>query len=190
MTRSIIFCPHPRLIPTILSLLLPHLTHCPSHPIPATLSRPHLQPRWSQYGILHTVFVVKCFCDMVKILRLYGSDTVTKIYKCYAVMERFNYSQIKIYDCFSTAVLLTQTCGITVSFKCTSSITIETSHRASASTHDISCLVLRYHSNENRALIANPPNTAQLEGTPYHSPKLHPGLKIYPIDMGEYTKHH
>jgi len=25
------------------------------------------------------------------------------------------------------------------------------------------------HSNETRALIANPPNSAQLEGTPYHS---------------------
>jgi len=23
-------------------------------------------------------------------------------------------------------------------------------------------------------MIANPPNSAQLEGTPYHSPKLHP----------------
>jgi len=28
---------------------------------------------------------------------------------------------------------------------------------------------------ETRAPIANPPNIAQLEGTPYHSPKLHPG---------------
>jgi len=55
---------------------------------------------------------------------------------------------------------------------------------------DILRSALCCHSNETRALIANPPNTAQLEGTPYHSPKLHPGLKIYPIDMGEYTKHH
>jgi len=31
------------------------------------------------------------------------------------------------------------------------------------------------HSNETRAPIANPANSAQLEGTPYHSPKLHPG---------------
>jgi len=31
------------------------------------------------------------------------------------------------------------------------------------------------HSNETRALISNPPNSAQLRGTPYHSPKLHPG---------------
>jgi len=29
--------------------------------------------------------------------------------------------------------------------------------------------------NETRAPIANSPNIAQLEGTPYHSPKLHPG---------------
>jgi len=28
--------------------------------------------------------------------------------------------------------------------------------------------------NENRALFANPPNSAQLEGIPYHSPKLRP----------------
>jgi len=34
---------------------------------------------------------------------------------------------------------------------------------------DISHLVPCCHSNENRALIANPPNSAQLEGTPYHS---------------------
>jgi len=26
------------------------------------------------------------------------------------------------------------------------------------------------HSNETRAPIANPPNTTELEGTPYHSP--------------------
>ena len=31
------------------------------------------------------------------------------------------------------------------------------------------------HSNETYAPTANPPNSAQLEGTPYHSPKLHPG---------------
>jgi len=35
---------------------------------------------------------------------------------------------------------------------------------------DISCSVLRCHSNRTRAAIANPPNSAQLEGTPYHSP--------------------
>jgi len=32
-----------------------------------------------------------------------------------------------------------------------------------------------WHSNETRAPIANPPDRAQLEGTPYYSPKLHPG---------------
>jgi len=40
---------------------------------------------------------------------------------------------------------------------------------------DISLSALCCRSNETRALIANPPNRAQLGGTPYHSPKLHPG---------------
>jgi len=31
------------------------------------------------------------------------------------------------------------------------------------------------HSNATRAPIANPPNSAQPGGSPYHSPKLHPG---------------
>ena len=31
------------------------------------------------------------------------------------------------------------------------------------------------HSNATRAPIANPPNSAQLGGIPYHSPKLRPG---------------
>ena len=31
------------------------------------------------------------------------------------------------------------------------------------------------HSNATRSPIANPPNSAQLGGIPYHSPKLHPG---------------
>ena len=31
-----------------------------------------------------------------------------------------------------------------------------------------------YHSNATRAPIANPPNSAQLGGIPYHSAKLHP----------------
>jgi len=35
--------------------------------------------------------------------------------------------------------------------------------------------VLCCYSNGTSAPIANPPNTAQLEGTTYHSPKLHPG---------------
>jgi len=34
---------------------------------------------------------------------------------------------------------------------------------------------LRCHSNATRAPIANPPNSAQLGGIPYHSPKLHLG---------------
>jgi len=40
---------------------------------------------------------------------------------------------------------------------------------------DILHLVLCCHSNETHAPIANLPNSAQLQGTPYHSPKLHPG---------------
>jgi len=35
---------------------------------------------------------------------------------------------------------------------------------------------LCYHSNATRALIANPPSSAQLGGSLYHAPKLHPGL--------------
>jgi len=34
---------------------------------------------------------------------------------------------------------------------------------------DISRFALCCHSNETRAPIANPPNSAQSEGTPYHS---------------------
>jgi len=34
---------------------------------------------------------------------------------------------------------------------------------------------LVFHSNATCAPIANPPNSAQLRGIPYHSPKLHPG---------------
>ena len=41
---------------------------------------------------------------------------------------------------------------------------------------DILLSVLCCHSNETRAPTANPPNNAQLDGTPYHSSKLHPGL--------------
>jgi len=40
---------------------------------------------------------------------------------------------------------------------------------------DISRSALCCHSNETRAPIANPPNSAQLEDTSYHSAKLHPG---------------
>jgi len=32
------------------------------------------------------------------------------------------------------------------------------------------------HSNATRAPIANPPNSAQLGGSLYHAPKLHPDL--------------
>jgi len=41
---------------------------------------------------------------------------------------------------------------------------------------DISRSALCCNSNETRAPISNPPNSTQLQGTPYHSPKLHPGL--------------
>jgi len=40
---------------------------------------------------------------------------------------------------------------------------------------DISPSVLCCHSNETRTSIANSPNSVQIEGTLYHSPKLHPG---------------
>jgi len=40
---------------------------------------------------------------------------------------------------------------------------------------DISRSALCCHSNETFAPIASPPNSAQLEDTPYHSPNLHPG---------------
>jgi len=34
---------------------------------------------------------------------------------------------------------------------------------------------LCYHSNATRAPIANPPNSAQVGGSLYYAPKLHPG---------------
>jgi len=40
---------------------------------------------------------------------------------------------------------------------------------------NISRSALCYHSIDTRAPIANSPNSAQLEGTPYHFPYLHPG---------------
>jgi len=51
----------------------------------------------------------------------------------------------------------------------------------------ISRSVLCCHSNETRAPIANPPNSAQLQGTFYHSPKLHPGpwLRVVVWECGE-----
>jgi len=39
----------------------------------------------------------------------------------------------------------------------------------------ISHLALCCPSNETHALIANLPNSTQLEGTPYHSPNVHAG---------------
>jgi len=66
-------------------------------------------------------------------------------------------------------------------------------HKASTSMYSLTfrvrlytvnaCLVQRLpiraalccHSNETRPPIANPPNSAQLGGNPYHSPKTHPG---------------
>jgi len=54
-------------------------------------------------------------------------------------------------------------------------ITPITRHRASTSTRWRFTFALCCHSNETSALMANLPNSAQLEGTLYHSPKLHPG---------------
>jgi len=59
-------------------------------------------------------------------------------------------------------------------------------HLATACASDSVCLskclyyyyfafALCCHSNETQTPIAHPPNSAQLWGTPYHSPKLHPG---------------
>ena len=43
--------------------------------------------------------------------------------------------------------------------------------------HSLTFRIQRYVviSNKTRTPIANPPNSAQLENTSYHSPKLHPG---------------
>jgi len=51
----------------------------------------------------------------------------------------------------------------------------QTRRRAGTSTRWHFAFALYCHSNATRAPIGNPPNTAQLGGTPYHSPKLHPG---------------
>ena len=45
------------------------------------------------------------------------------------------------------------------------------------------------HSNETRAPILNPPNSAQLEGTPCHSPKLHLG-EYSSVGMQQWTDRH
>ena len=47
---------------------------------------------------------------------------------------------------------------------------IEQVHAIANISHSSCC-----HSNTTRALIANPPNSAQLGDIPYHSPKWHPG---------------
>jgi len=52
---------------------------------------------------------------------------------------------------------------------------VKTRHRASTSTRWHFVFWLCCHSNETRAPIVNPPNSAQLGGTRYHSLKLHPG---------------
>jgi len=49
------------------------------------------------------------------------------------------------------------------------------SHTASTSTCWHFAFGLCCHTNETRAPMANPPNSAQLGDTPYHSSKLHPG---------------
>jgi len=50
-------------------------------------------------------------------------------------------------------------------------------HRASRSMYSLTfrVRVMLSYSNATRAPIANPPDSAQLGGIPYHSPKLHPG---------------
>jgi len=53
--------------------------------------------------------------------------------------------------------------------------TPQTRHTASTSTQWHFAFGLCCHSNETCAPIANLPNSAQLEGTTYHSRKLHPG---------------
>jgi len=52
-----------------------------------------------------------------------------------------------------------------------------TRHTASTIRHSLTFRVRRYVviATKTRAPITNPRNSAQLEGTPYHSPKLHPG---------------
>ena len=45
------------------------------------------------------------------------------------------------------------------------------------------------HSNETRALITNPPTSAQLKGISYHSPNLHPG-PCSSVRMWRWTDRH
>ena len=50
-----------------------------------------------------------------------------------------------------------------------------TRHRADRSSRWHFAFGVCCHSNEIHTPIANPPNSAQLQSTPYHFPKLHPG---------------
>ena len=54
---------------------------------------------------------------------------------------------------------------------------------------DILHLALCCHSSKTRAPIANSPNSAQLQGIPYHSPNLHPGL-CSSVGMRQETDRH
>jgi len=47
------------------------------------------------------------------------------------------------------------------------------------------------HSNETRAPIANPPTSAQLEGTPTIPRKLHPWIRelVWECDEGQTDRH-
>ena len=51
---------------------------------------------------------------------------------------------------------------------------------------DISLLALCCHSNETHAPTANPPNSAQLEGTSYHSPSyIQVGAVVWECSEGQ-----
>ena len=55
---------------------------------------------------------------------------------------------------------------------------------------DISRSALCCHSNETRAPIANPPKSAQLEGTPYHSPSyIHVRAVVWECSEGQTGTH-
>jgi len=60
--------------------------------------------------------------------------------------------------------------SVTVVTVSVAAVVIITSHRASTSTRWHFAFALCCHGNETRAPIANPPNSAQLGGTSYHSP--------------------
>jgi len=85
------------------------------------------------------------------------------------------------YRCYENSVIMPERCGPQF-FTDWPMKPAVTSTKAEPGTElvqalaDISRSALCRHSNETRAPIANPPNSAQLEGTPYHSSKLHLGL--------------